>query len=238
MPGGSTLQCPLTSEGLGFFPSRLISLQWQWVLPRCAAGNGKALAARRSAFLSRVLLSNTCCGHGLTGPCAFHWSWPGNSHCRLTAGKKSPSAKQVTCHLHPCSYSSFVWTHMTTNEAWRYTGTQWEGIIGREITFLHFCSCFQMSGKVTLGSLAKTAWSRRNQESPQKQRGSTDVHELRNNTTKEATRKLFTHQQGFCHRDLSGRLISPKIDGDKCSTPHLVCAKIKIKSWLLCWKFT
>lgn len=224
MPGGNTLQCLLMFEGLGLFPPRPISLQWQRVTPWRAAGNGKVLAACRSAFPSGLLLSNTCCSHGLTGPCASHWSQPGNPHCRLTADKKSPSAKQATCHLHPCSYFYSLWAHRITNEAWRYTGTQWEGsIVGRETAFLHFCSCFQTSTKLTLGSLAKTAWSRVNQESLQKQLGSTNFHELRSNTGKEATRKLFMHQWGFCQRDSSSRLTSPKTGG--------------VKLWLLCWKF-
>lgn len=59
----------------------------------------RALMACHSVLSSWFLVSNTCFGHGLTGPCASHWGWTGNPHCRLTAGKRSPSAKQATWHL-------------------------------------------------------------------------------------------------------------------------------------------
>lgn len=55
-----------------------------------------------------------------------------------------------------CSHSCSLGAQKTANEAWRYTGTHWEeNIIGREFEFLHFCSCFQTSSKLTLGSPAK-----------------------------------------------------------------------------------
>lgn len=148
MSGSSTFQWLIMSEGLGFFLQDPSHCSEQYYC--------RALMVCHSVLSSWFLVSNTCFGHGLTGPCASHWGWTGNPHCRLTAGKRSPSAKQATWHLHPCSHSCSLGTQKTANEAWRYTGTHWEeNIIGRESEFLHFCSCFQTSSKLTLGSLAK-----------------------------------------------------------------------------------